>query len=61
MARWRVQYQGPDKKIQQTSADIPDNLKTAQEVKDAIEKGRIPDIYIEPGAIVLVQKLEKGF
>ncbi len=39
MARWRVQYQGPDKKTQQTSAEIPDNRKTAQEVKDAIEKG----------------------
>jgi hypothetical protein len=61
MARWRVQYQGPDKKIQQTLADVPDNLKTAREVQNAIEKGEIADLYISAGAIVLVQKLEEGW
>ncbi|HXF95584.1 MAG TPA: hypothetical protein VNI61_05730 [Gemmatimonadales bacterium] len=52
-----MQYQGKkDKTVQYAYAEVPDTFKTAKEVKDAIEKGLIPELYIEPGAIVSVQK-----
>lgn len=57
MAKWRVQYQGPDKTMQSTYITVPDDqCKTALEVQNAIEKGEIADLLIQSGAIVLVQK-----
>ena len=56
MARWRVQYQGADKKLQTTFINLPEEYTAAMAVQNAIEKGEVPDLLIAPGAIVLVQK-----
>ena len=61
MTTWTVKYQGPDKKMQTAYVELPDTLKTAREVQNAIEKGEVPDLYIGAGAIVSVQKGGLGF
>jgi hypothetical protein len=61
MAAWTVKYQGADKKMQTAYVDVPDTLKTAREVQNAIEKGDIADLYIGVGSILSVQKGGLGF
>jgi hypothetical protein len=57
MAAWHVVYEAPDKKPQETYVTLADDkYKTGMQVKDAIEKGEIADLFIRPGAIVLVER-----
>jgi 3,4-dihydroxy-2-butanone 4-phosphate synthase len=58
VARWTVEYQGADKKSKTTHVTADDKYKTASEVTSAISEGDIPDLYVKPGHIILVQKYE---
>lgn len=56
MGQWRVQYRGADKKTLQTVVNAPDDYTSAKEVQEALDEGEIEDLYVEPGAIISVEK-----
>jgi hypothetical protein len=49
MVRWRVEYQGPDKKMRTTYVNAPDTLASARDVQNAIERGELANISIPRG------------
>ncbi len=57
MARWYVEYRAPDKTLKGIAVDISAG-DTAQDVKKAIEEGKVADLHIQHGAIVSVHKRE---
>jgi hypothetical protein len=56
MTKWEVAYKGPDGKPRFATVNLQ-GYESAQEVKDAIEKGKVSDLYITPGAIVSVARI----
>ena len=57
MVRWYVEYRAPDGTLKGTAVDISAG-DAAQDVKKAIEEGKVAELYIQRGAIVSVHKRE---
>ena len=57
MARWYVEYRAPDGSLKGIAVDISAG-DTAQDVKKAIEEGKLAEVHIQRGTIVSVHKRE---
>jgi hypothetical protein len=56
MAGWHVEYEKPgSSEIRAIYLRLPDEYTTARAVRIAIETGKVADVKVRPGSLVLVQ------
>ncbi len=58
MATWWVEYRTEEGKNVTRSVEVPDQFSTAQQVRDALESGQLPDVFFEKGRIYRVERIE---
>ena len=58
MPSWYVEYKQPDGKT--GGMEVPFSAgQTAAEVHKAIEAGHVPELYVPPGGVFVVKKLDQ--